>query len=236
MLLIAPCASPFSDITIPFLSLLNGLSTCIQALLCSIMSCIFSSCFTGRNNAVGSRNGGSHIDNEDLRPRRVLVRQSAERQGVFAQRRSFGRSSVSLVDEKMGLKEEMGRPETTTLLYEDDEVISDTYMSEKQIESGVLDESPQNAPQVEVEEETMVRQRRFHRRGILFRKPKTTTPKGGPVPMLRPQNTGDELQRRLDFERQTKKMDTSVAEKAWAIERQRRQQWDHEYKSNKRTR
>ncbi|KAF2804672.1 uncharacterized protein BDZ99DRAFT_525502 [Mytilinidion resinicola] len=204
------------------------------------MSCLFSSCFTGRNNAVSSRNGGSHIDNEDVRPRRVLVRQSAEKQGLFAQRGSFGRSSVSLVDEKMGLKEEMGQPETATLLHEDDEVVSDTYMSEKHIESGILDESLQSVPPVEVEveteEESMVRRRHFHRRGILFRKPKTTTRKGGPVPMLKPHNTGDELQRRLDFERQTKKMDQVAAEKAWAIERQRRQQWDHEYKSNKSTR
>jgi len=117
----------------------------------------------------------------------------------------------------------------TTLLYEDKEVVLDTYLSEKHIDAGLLDEPSQ----VQVEEETTVHSHHFHRRGILFRKPKSTTRKGGSVPMLKTQNTGDELQRRLDFERQAKKMDQDAAEKAWAVERQRRQQWDHEYKSSK---
>jgi hypothetical protein len=67
------------------------------------MLCLFGSCFSGRTNAVSSRDG-SHIDNEDLRPRHMLVRHSAKKQGLFAQQRSFGRSSVSLVDEKLALK------------------------------------------------------------------------------------------------------------------------------------
>jgi hypothetical protein len=51
--------------------------------------------------------------------------------------------------------------------------------------------------------------------------------------MLKTQNTGDELQRRLDFERQAKKMNQDAAEQAWAAERKRRQEWEHEYKISK---
>jgi hypothetical protein len=60
-------------------------------------------------------------------------------------------------------------------LHEDDEEVGETYLSEKRVESGVLDEPRQ----VEVQEEAVVQKRHFHRRGILFRKPKTVTRNGG---------------------------------------------------------
>ena len=118
-----------------------------------------------------------------MRPRRVLVRTSTEKvTGIPSHRRSFTPSWDTL-DEKIALNRS---PETLTvayadetLLYADDEeeVITSTYLSEKHLEASA-DYMNDECTIVGRQEDTIVQDVRWHRRGVLFR-PKSKPSKGG---------------------------------------------------------
>ncbi|OCK98223.1 uncharacterized protein K441DRAFT_543743 [Cenococcum geophilum 1.58] len=195
------------------------------------MSCLLRSFFRRRGNAIGSRDGSFQVDEEDLRPRRVLVRTSTEKAtGIPSHRRSFTPSRDTLVDEKIALNRS---PETTTvsyvdetLLYADDEeeVMTSTYLSEKHLEAST-DYTNDECTITGRQEDTIAQDTRWHRRGVIF-KPKSKLSKGA----LEAQHTGDELQRRMDFARSVKNMNEKDAQRAWAAEKERQRKWDDEYK------
>ncbi|OCK75095.1 hypothetical protein K432DRAFT_386405 [Lepidopterella palustris CBS 459.81] len=193
------------------------------------MLCLFTSCFIRGDDAVGNSHGSSHIYNDDLKPRRVNVRESTDKE-TAAYRRSVAPSADSFGDEKTALKTQALKAEKRDPVdceEDEEEIVSNVYLSEKHIEAG--GELPSLAKS-ETREETIVEEHRWRRRGVFFKKPKFKAGKGSSGALLQAQHTGDELQRRFEFERSVKKMKGGDFENAWAIERERQKKWDDEHK------
>ncbi|OCL02414.1 hypothetical protein AOQ84DRAFT_357401 [Glonium stellatum] len=202
------------------------------------MSCLFRPFFRRRGNAIRSRDGSFQVSEEDLRPRRVLVRTSTEKEtGMFSYHRSSTPNRDTLIDEKTALNRYTETPTAAdadeTLVYVDDEedIVTSTYLSEKHLEAGAGYMSDECSI-ITKQEDTIAQSVRWYRRGVLF-KPKLKPTKGGQTKALEIQHTGDELQRRRDFTRSVKKMNEQDAQRAWVAERKRQRKWDDEHKRTK---
>ncbi|KAF2472524.1 uncharacterized protein BDR25DRAFT_302671 [Lindgomyces ingoldianus] len=182
------------------------------------MSCIFKSCFGGwrfpKSDGYGARDS-------KLMSRRVLVRNSMEKENEsFSCHRSFARTSTAYSNEKSALNEHNSPMDDC----DEDAEERSTYISEKHFEAG-----PDGA---QVAEEMLTQERRLTRKSVLFRPGKKNSGKGSPTP-LSPHNTGDELHRRAQFAMAVKRMDEENAERAWAAEQKRRNQWKNDRKNTK---
>ncbi|ORX94883.1 hypothetical protein BCR34DRAFT_608127 [Clohesyomyces aquaticus] len=174
----------------------------------------FTSCFGGNSSRRGDGYGAG---DSSLRSRRVLVRNSMEKESQsISYHHSSARIAATSDDEKRDLQEH----DSLLIDFDEDAEERSTYISEKHLEAGVEGDH--------VVERRITEERRLSRKSVIFRpwKKSSKAEKGTTTARLLPHNTGDELHRRAEFERTVKKMNAADAERAWGRERQLREQWN----------